>query len=652
MGWVSIFCLLVLLQPCSFFVTAQLWGPEPWEPERRAKSLAFLGRDEGTVLDGNSVTDTKDEDDKQKEEDAGGGSESDKKAILNVSDKDSPYALIDKYFPERESYFYQNRNKFLTEYKERGNNEDKFNDIGDLDPSEVWLSDDSLLVLKGGSTPNRDGFDNPWRPIDDFEAPYREPVLPPPDFDPDTLDIGVGVPIETILADRARQEKLSSVTTTTLPPRQLSLLPPPDNSLVSFSDEFERSSRPDPLQPFKDEVDAGHQEFKQFLDDVSKFISDMENFHSVKKQSASKALIRTLPPPSPTTPTTARVTFSTPRSSTSYPISYSSPHGKVFLSTNYISHTPPPITHKVSTVSSTFQPHRQHARSTRFPLKTSPSPPTSTLRPSHSTTQSLSPNVSTIQPIYKERGTTTTREVIPWSRDQEQEEWTPVTSPPSVGRKYNREDEFKLVVKQLPAKVTPAPVRHSIKPSGVAAPTTTPRYSLQSPTPYSLFQSVPENFQETDVFHLSQNVDFGKKLGVEVSGGPISRSSRPYPAVASISSVAYNEVDTGNTRQKGPPSKKYNGRYSVSVTTKPPKMRHHKAPPPPPPPPAVSLDNILPAIFTGTRSRSRSTIRRRRPKYLAPAKASDRQGNGDVRYVSFFSGGHGGNSWGYSYNLG
>ena len=144
-GWVSIFCLLVLLQPCSFFVTAQLWGPEPWEPERRAKSLAFLGRDEGTVLDGNSVTDTKDEDDKQKEEDAGGGSESDKKAILNVSDKDSPYALIDKYFPERESYFYQNRNKFLTEYNERGNNQDKFNDIGDLDPSEVKIEILSML---------------------------------------------------------------------------------------------------------------------------------------------------------------------------------------------------------------------------------------------------------------------------------------------------------------------------------------------------------------------------------------------------------------------------------------------------------------------------------------------------------------------------
>ena len=33
----------------------------------------------------------------------------DKKPKLNVSDKNSPYALLDKYFPERESYFYQNK---------------------------------------------------------------------------------------------------------------------------------------------------------------------------------------------------------------------------------------------------------------------------------------------------------------------------------------------------------------------------------------------------------------------------------------------------------------------------------------------------------------------------------------------------------------
>ena len=50
-------------------------------------------------------------------------------------------------------------------------------------------------MLKGGSTPDRAGWDSPWQPLDNFQAPYREPVLPPPDFDPDTLDIGVGVPL-------------------------------------------------------------------------------------------------------------------------------------------------------------------------------------------------------------------------------------------------------------------------------------------------------------------------------------------------------------------------------------------------------------------------------------------------------------------------
>ena len=153
---------------------------------------------------------------------------------------------------------------------------------------------------------------------------------------------------------------------------------------------------------------------------------------------------------------------------------------------------------------------------------------------------------------------------------------------------------------------------------------TTPSYSLPpAPTPYSLFQSVPENIQEHDVFHLSQNVDFGKKLG-KPSGGSRQR-------------LGYNEVDTG---QVSP------GRYSVAVTTNPPRVRRplqRGAPVSP-----VSLDNLLPAIFTS--QRSRNTLRRRRPKYVQPA--SDRHGNGDVRYVSFFSGGNGGNSWGYSYKLG
>ena len=155
---------------------------------------------------------------------------------------------------------------------------------------------------------------------------------------------------------------------------------------------------------------------------------------------------------------------------------------------------------------------------------------------------------------------------------------------------------------------------------------TTPSYSLPAtPTPYSLFQSVPENIQEHDVFHLSQNVDFGKKLG-KPSGETRHR-------------LGYNEVDTGQVPPGSPPRPV--GRYSVAVTTNPPRVRR-------PLQRGVSLDNLLPAIFTG--QRSRNTLRRRRPKYVQPA--SDRHGNGDVRYVSFFSGGNGGNSWGYSYKLG
>ena len=137
-GWanlVSSFLTLHLLLISLDVVSGQLWGTEPWEPERRAKSLGFLGRDEvAASIDNNSLTASRDDDGKHDKDD---GKEDDKKAILNVSDKDSPYALIDKYFPERESYFYQNHNKFQTEYRQLP--ADKREDIGALDPSEVRI---------------------------------------------------------------------------------------------------------------------------------------------------------------------------------------------------------------------------------------------------------------------------------------------------------------------------------------------------------------------------------------------------------------------------------------------------------------------------------------------------------------------------------
>ena len=123
---------LLLISLDGVSSSPQLWGTEPWEPERRAKSLGFLGRDETAheTIDNNSLTAARDDDSKHDKDDG-----KDKKAILNVSDKDSPYALIDKYFPERESYFYQNHNKFQTEYRQLP--ADKREDIGDLDPREV-----------------------------------------------------------------------------------------------------------------------------------------------------------------------------------------------------------------------------------------------------------------------------------------------------------------------------------------------------------------------------------------------------------------------------------------------------------------------------------------------------------------------------------
>uniref|UniRef100_A0A182PT68 Uncharacterized protein n=1 Tax=Anopheles epiroticus TaxID=199890 RepID=A0A182PT68_9DIPT len=63
---------------------------------------------------------------------------------------------------------------------------------GGLRPDEIWLAEDHLLVLKGGSISfgsNRSGAEGPptaWQPIDDYRAPDRQvqipanPAVPPP----------------------------------------------------------------------------------------------------------------------------------------------------------------------------------------------------------------------------------------------------------------------------------------------------------------------------------------------------------------------------------------------------------------------------------------------------------------------------------------
>jgi len=715
MGWVCLYLLLLSLGSGLASPNPQLWEwgrvrtgeGDNWEPDRTPKSLGFLGsREEAEEeVENNSVEDS-------------GELTKEKKAKLNVSDKDSPYALIDKYFPERESYYYQNKNKFVEEYR----GQESKTDIGNINPSEVWLADDNLLVLKGGSTIDRTGWDDPWEPLDDFQAPYREPVLPPPDFDPDSLEIGVGVDIETLVAQRELEKELEEQKKQRSHEESLADIPPflyPDNA----------------LKPFKDEVLTSHQEeFQSFINDVSQFISDMENFHSARKvlpdhqQSEELPSISlpppetfsipvsrkpsfksvddvtfTAPPPSNPPPTTSSprsapfTSFSkkqiqdsspslarkvhhhhspsievlpksfrdsppksfrdsppkssrtTPKptpnppkppispawqrhketekrgpaykpppttensseeietSPTPYPLSYSSPHSKVFLSTKYVTHAPaptpsqsPPVSTRARSSSQRLQAPppeiRDQNRSFSFSFPEDDIPP-----PTHHPTpvrifrpRSTTPS-TTAAPTKK----TTSRTSIPrrqegyrashYHHSGEQEDWRPVTPSPRPTRPFS---------------------------GGLFNP---------APTPYSLFQSVPENIGETDVFHLSQNVNFGKKIESGTAG------------------FLTNEVDTGSGRASKPfsPPKYVSTRHPRLIS---PKARQGPA-----------RGGFHPSFKSpkkvAHKNRGRSSVRRRRPKAV-PQVPVDRTGTGDVRYVSFYSGGSGGNSWGYSYNLG
>lgn len=62
---------------------------------------------------------------------------------------------------------------------------DTAENLGGLRKDEIWLAEDHLLVLKGGSL-NTENRDEPWKPIDDYQAPLRQvkipdnPKVPPP----------------------------------------------------------------------------------------------------------------------------------------------------------------------------------------------------------------------------------------------------------------------------------------------------------------------------------------------------------------------------------------------------------------------------------------------------------------------------------------
>ena len=48
----------------------------------------------------------------------------------------------------------------------------------DVPKDDIWLADGDMLVLKGG-TPSDITQNNIWPPLDDYQAPYRKPILAP-----------------------------------------------------------------------------------------------------------------------------------------------------------------------------------------------------------------------------------------------------------------------------------------------------------------------------------------------------------------------------------------------------------------------------------------------------------------------------------------
>ena len=231
----AIFRLLLFLVIFNLISSGHSYTLWDWQDrqrrrvERQSKRLILSDHQS---KNNDNVNDKSDEDDNNEIQD--------EVPTLNVSSKDSPYALIDRFFPERERNHGSIDRKFQQEYNATSN------ELGNLRPNEVWLSDGDLLVLKGGSTPDRKGYDNPWKPLDDYVAPYREPKLPPLDFIPS--DTGVGV-----------------------------ALPPEEEPVVETINLLSKTSTPKPPQSIK------RNPFKKFLFDEEKFIAEMENFHSKRR---------------------------------------------------------------------------------------------------------------------------------------------------------------------------------------------------------------------------------------------------------------------------------------------------------------------------------------------------------------------------------
>ncbi|CAG9856559.1 unnamed protein product [Phyllotreta striolata] len=113
-------------------------------------------------------------------------SDDDKPKTLSQQIADGKYGLIHKELfskpPKRPNVISYDFNPEVPN--------DTINNLGGLDKNEIWLAENHLLVLRGGSFPphddKQDNNESPWAPLDNFKAPLHQvkipknPKVPPP----------------------------------------------------------------------------------------------------------------------------------------------------------------------------------------------------------------------------------------------------------------------------------------------------------------------------------------------------------------------------------------------------------------------------------------------------------------------------------------
>ena len=497
--------------------------------------------------------DIEDDDEKQETAASATSSSADDVPKLNVSEKDSPYALISKFFPNRERNHRRMQNEFEKSYINGQLSREQVGSIGDLGPEEVWLSEGNLLVLKGGSSNDRGGFVDPWEPLDDFQAPYREPKLPPPDFIPTENGVGVPLPPEDEVEDDPRtgidffrskelKQQIEEEEKEKEEERKV-------KEELTFKQNIipDEEATPERLRNFV---------FPEFFNE-EKYINEMENFHSIRHAQylASKlANAARLKPskviPPPTSKPTYFVTTTTPES-----YSYA-----------YISTTPaPPI---VRATSPRPQPESRPVTTPRPYNIVTPSPRPKKYK--HYPIQSSSPKTVPIPASYKQRRLPTPRPRLTFLSEQQQQQEEPPRQPQQAPQVTTTAMPAVVSSSSSSSSSSSTPYNHNTEIS--------PAFLRQLTTPKSFFpisNSIHDSaVDDKRLFYpaVKSSKYLIKSLAKEYAG----RAVKSVPNVSNshaLSVALSNEIDGGEE-------------HLFHAIQNPHKQR--QIPPPPPPPPHKS----------------------------------------------------------------